>query len=173
MSGTNQDIGCGVNALIARGDTEMNAVWNSSPSHRNHTASRAGFTLLELMVVVVIIALLIGLLLPAVNSVRRTARDAEVRSDIASLEDAVAKFKLTFGSEPPSELYLYASAASWEAMPVSRRHKGLIKQLWPQFEFTNCGGLSNGTSFPNIPGNPSGPLVLSGSECLSFFWEAW
>lgn len=151
----------------------MQAVWKFPPSDRKHTLpSRTGFTLLELMVVVVIIALLIGLLLPAVNSVRRTARDAEVRSDIAALEDAIGKFKITFGTEPPSQITLYPSAAAWEATPVSRRHKGTIKQLWPQFDFTTCGGLSSGGSFlpPWSTMMPPPPeLNLSGSECLVFF----
>lgn len=158
----------------------MQAVWKFPPSNRKHILpSRTGFTLLELMVVVVIIALLIGLLLPAVNSVRRTARDAEVRSDIAALEDAIAKFKITFGTEPPSRITLYATAADWEgtglpAVQASehRRYKGLIKQLWPQFDFGTCGGLCPSGSFPApwssmMP--PPTQLDLSGSECLVFF----
>lgn len=150
----------------------MQAVWKFPPSDRKRTLQlRTGFTLLELMVVVVIIALLIGLLLPAVNSVRRTARDAEVRSDIAALEDAIGKFKLTFGTEPPSRITLYAAAADWESAalaPNNRRYKGLIKELWPQFNFANCGGLSNGTNFVGLPCTPT-QLDLSGSECLVFF----
>lgn len=131
---------------------------------------RSGFTLIELMIVVVIIAILIGLLLPAVNSIRRAARDAEVRSDIGKLEDAIAKFKVTYGTEPPSQIVLYAAPADWEATPLAKRHKGAIKQLWPQFNFANCGGLSNGTTFPSPPFPPmTTTLTLSGSECLVFF----
>lgn len=141
----------------------------------NH-ANRSGFTLLELMIVIVIIALLIGLLLPAVNSARRAARDAEVRVDIQGLEDAIAKFKITYGTEPPSQLILYPTAAAWEATPVSRRHKGVIKQLWPQFDFANCGGLSSsmtGTWLPATPWASMSPvpttLSMSGAECFVFF----
>lgn len=149
----------------------MRSVVNCSLSLSKVTSrSRVGFTLLELMVVVVIIAILIGLLVPAVISSIRIARDAEVRSDIAVLEDAIAKFKVTFGTEPPSQITFYATAAGWETNAVSRRHKGLIKQLWPQFNFANCGGLSDGTNFPTPPW-PAGTttLSLSGSECLVFF----
>ena len=151
----------------------MRVVWNSSSIQKNRPRLvRGGFTLLELMVVVVIIAILIGLLLPAVNSVRRAARDAEVRSDIASLEDAIGKFKVTFGVEPPSQILIYPTAAAWETSAVSRRHKGTIKQLWPQFDFATCGGLCPSGTFP-APWSTMAPvptqLDLTGAECLVFF----
>lgn len=143
---------------------------NTSLSWRKRMPqSRTGFTLIELMVVIVIIAILIGLLVPAVMTARSRARDVEVRSDIAKLEDAIAKFKVTYGTEPPSQLTLYATPAGWELTAVSRRHKGLIKQLWPQFNFSNCGGLSNGTNFPAPWPVTQTTLDLSGSECLVFF----
>lgn len=145
----------------------VNRSWPNQSFASHH--DRRGFTLIELMIVVVIIAILIGLLVPAVMGVRSAARVTEVRTDISSLESAIEKFRTSFNREPPSQLILYAGAAAWEANAVSRRHKGTIKELWPQFDFADCGGLSNGTSFPGIPGNPSGPITLSGAECLVFF----
>ena len=156
--------------LAFKGEVAMRSVLNSSLSLRKRTPRlRVGFTLIELMVVIVIIAILIGLLVPAVMGVRKTARDVEVRTDISKLEDAIAKFKVTYGTEPPSQLTLYAVPADWELTAVSRRHKGLIKQLWPQFNFATCGGLSTGASFIGPWPATQTTLDLSGSECLVFF----
>src|SRR5262245_7845450 len=76
---------------------------------------RPGFTLLELMIVIVIIAILIGLLVPAVTSAIKNARAAEVRNDIASLEGAISRFATDYGTAPPSALRLYAAAADWDS----------------------------------------------------------
>lgn len=126
---------------------------------------RAGFTLLELMIVIVIIALLVGLVLPAIMSARGRARDAEVRKDISDLEQAITQFKVVYGIEPPSAITLYANPTAWDA-----RSRGLIRQMWPQFNFGNCGGASSPMTmvFTGIPGNPA-TIELNGAECLVFF----
>ena len=49
---------------------------------------RTGFTLLEMLVVVAIIGMLVGLLLPAVQSVRNQARKTKARHDVDQLATA-------------------------------------------------------------------------------------
>lgn len=158
----------------------MHAVWKLPPSHRKYSLpSHTGFTLVELMVVVVIIAILIGLVLPAITGVRTRAREAQVINDISQLEKAITAFKVDFGIDPPSRITFYALPANpmgttpnWDNDPADPlgcvRSKAFIKQIWPKFDFTNCGGASNGATFPGVPGNIN-RLDLNGSECLVFF----
>ncbi len=67
---------------------------------------RTGFTLIELMVVVVILALLIALLLPAINAAIGRARDATVTAEVNALAQALADFKNQYGEYPPSRIIL-------------------------------------------------------------------
>src|SRR5215204_3239764 len=69
---------------------------------RNHTHRRAGFTLVELLVVIGIIALLISMLLPALNKARQAAETASCLAQMRSLGQAAAIYQAQYrGSTPP------------------------------------------------------------------------
>jgi len=62
-----------------------------------------GFSLIEALVVVTIIALLAAILIPVTNSVRKQARVVVTKSNINTLSTGVEKFYNDMGSYPPSE----------------------------------------------------------------------
>lgn len=64
-------------------------------------AGRRGFTLVELLVVIAIIGILAGVLIPAVNSVRRSVQTAFLRTECGNLEMAIEAYKLKYGDYPP------------------------------------------------------------------------
>jgi prepilin-type N-terminal cleavage/methylation domain-containing protein/prepilin-type processing-associated H-X9-DG protein len=63
--------------------------------------SRRGFTMMELMFVIGIIALLIALLLPAIQSSRETARRAQCASNLMQLGIAMGNYASTHSVLPP------------------------------------------------------------------------
>src|SRR5690348_15513627 len=127
--------------MLARSQT-------ARPAHR----PRRAFTLIEVMVVIVILTILVALLLPAINRVRVNARIAQVKTEISSLESAIATFKTMYSVDPPSQLVICETAANWTstaAAVVDSRAK--IRQIWPQFDFTisrdfDCDGTVSATN---------------------------
>ncbi len=65
---------------------------------------KTGMTLVELLVVLGIIALLVGILIPALTIVQKTARETKQRALFSAIDLALTAYKNDFGDYPPSDL---------------------------------------------------------------------
>ncbi len=129
---------------------------------------RHAFSLIELMVVIVIIAILMALILSGVRGAMGTVRNATVTVEFKNLEKGILDFKTKFGIEPPSSVTLYEDGTDWTtsapplAAAIAARSRSLVRQMWPDFSFSIDRDI-------NGDGDQADTITLNGAECLVFF----
>lgn len=91
--------------------------------------NQKGFTLIEIMVVVIILGLLAGLVLPRIMGREEEARIKTTRTQIRALENALDGFKLDNGFYPSTDQGLEALIKKPETgrIPTKWREGGYLK----------------------------------------------
>jgi prepilin-type N-terminal cleavage/methylation domain-containing protein len=112
--------------------------------------TRKGFTLIELLVVIAIIAVLIGLLVPAVQKVREAANRMSCTNNLKQLGIAIHSYHDTRGAFPPggaSDNAPYGTGggwgSSWKVFILPFIEQESIYKAW---QFTANSGYTNGTN---------------------------
>ncbi|HJX15062.1 MAG TPA: type II secretion system major pseudopilin GspG [Candidatus Deferrimicrobiaceae bacterium] len=93
------------------------------PSGRNRMRDRAGFTLLEIMVVIVILGLLAALVVPRLIGRTEEAKRTQTRLQIKNIEQALQLFKLDNGFYPATEQGLEALVRAPETGRVPKNYR--------------------------------------------------
>jgi general secretion pathway protein G len=110
------------------------------PRKRIHS-NRKGFTLIELMIVIVILGILAWQLYPRIMERPEDARRVKATMDIKALESALKLYKIDCGSYPTTEQGLMALLKKPEIPPIPAKWRD--------------GGYLDGTAVPKDPwGNP-------------------
>lgn len=109
------------------------------PSPGEHilaTLDRRAFTIVELLVVIAIIAILVGLLLPAVQSAREAARTMQCRNHIKQISLAVHLHENQYKRFPDGGLDWHSDRSMTNGVPevTPRQNWGWLYQILPFIE---------------------------------------
>jgi prepilin-type N-terminal cleavage/methylation domain-containing protein/prepilin-type processing-associated H-X9-DG protein len=107
-------------------------------SSRCHWNGRGGFTLIELLVVIAIIAVLIGLLLPAVQKVREAAARIKCQNNLKEIGLGIMNYESAMNGLPPSR-----TTGTGAGAPYFPYQHSWSAAVLPYIEQTNTFNLYN------------------------------
>lgn len=118
--------------LFSNGDNGCSAV-SGAASLSLTRRRKQGFTLIELLVVIAIIAVLVALLLPAVQQAREAARRTQCKNNLVQLGLALHNYEMAFKMLPPGSVN---STGPIQNLP-SGYHASWLVQILPFMDQMN------------------------------------
>ena len=130
------------------------------PKARRH---RSAFTLVELLVVMAIVAVLLSLLMAAVQRAREAGRRTQAHTEIRELGTGIALFKQKFTVDYiPSRIVLRDVVVYVAGNQLETDSLNWLKTAWPNLTFPidwNRNGITTASEV----------VTLEGHQCLVFF----
>ena len=131
----------------------MNRAQITGPQNRQGNHAKAGFTLVELLVVITIIGLLVAIAIPTIRGVMVNVSTTTMKMEVESLVDAIERYQQTYGDYPPD----FSSEA------VVDRH---YRKLFPRIDPDELTLIKSFTGTGSSGANPYNATRIDRAEAL-------
>jgi len=131
--------------------------------------SQRGFTLIEILIVVIILGIMAAIAVPAFNTYGRTARESSLVSTVRTLRSQIQAYRLQHGDELPD--LAAASTAGNHFRPLTDQTTYSGKNCGPYLTSVPVNALTNGSVVMNVATmNASGlPDPVPGADFIYDF----
>ena len=150
--------------------------------HRSFVRRAAGFTLIELMVVIAIIAILAGIIMGSLATAKYRANDSKRKSDLKNLSLALSQYYNDNGSYPSTGGVFWGNSANGgnranyiPGLAPTYTNASALPQD-PQYDPTRYGGwggaylyMSDGQSYKLVDHDPANSSVGSTQPSDEFY----
>jgi general secretion pathway protein G len=122
-------------------------------------SARRGFTLIEILIVVIILGILAAIVIPQFSSASSDAKKASLRSTVQTLRSQVALYKLQHGDTLPN-LSGAGAGNGWPALTASSVYQGTT--VGPYMQSIPVNSLTNG----NVVKDGDGTAAVGGADFI-------
>jgi general secretion pathway protein G len=105
-------------------------------------SARRGFTLIEILIVVIILGILAAIVIPQFSSASSDAKKASLQSTVQTLRSQIALYKLQHGDTLPN-LSGTGAGNGWPALTATSVYQGTT--VGPYMQSTPVNSLTNGS----------------------------
>ena len=122
-------------------------------------SARKGFTLVEILIVVIILGILAAIVIPQFTNASQDARKSSLKSTVQSVRSQIELYKLEHGDQLPN---IVGSGTNWAPLTTVTTYNG--KDFGPYMHQQPKNGMTDTSSVADGPGT----AVPSGGEGFVF-----
>ena len=144
--------------------------------------TRHGFTIVELLIVIVVIGILAAITVVAYNGIQIRAQDAKRTQDIGNIKKSLLSYDALYGGVPLTAAYGGSGAGGWDNSTRANWLNFLVASSgqMPRDPVNTIDNTNGNGDFPGDPGErvyfyycyPSSSLVETGKPTVSMGYRA-